>query len=287
MEILIKTMELLRYKYHFGGYIHAKAIPGASPYLVERLGKLVDRMSANIELPTDEGLKILAPQKDMSKPLKIMEIVKKSRNKNFVPAGQSTQMIIGASQETDLDIMNKSSSLYSRFNLKRVFYSAYIPVNQDKMLPSLNIPPLKRENRLYQMDWLLRYYNFKVNDILDINNPNLNLLVDPKASWALNHLEEFPKEINKASYTELLKVPGIGVTSAKRIIKSRRYYRLDFLDLKKMGVVLKRAKYFITCNHKFALNSSFLNKNFIEANLSLLDKGENKDKTYQLELFHE
>ena len=287
MELLIKTMELLRYKYHFGGYIHVKAIPGASEYNLQRLGKLVDRMSANIELPTESGLKLLAPDKNSDKVEKIMNYVKNKKSQNFVPAGQSTQMIIGASKESDLDIMQKSENMYHNYNLKRVFYSAYIPVNQDKNLPSLLTPPLKRENRLYQMDWLLRYYGFKVSDILDENNPNLNILVDPKASWALKHLEEFPKEINKCTYKELLQVPGIGVTSAKRIMKSRKFFNLDFADLKKMGVVLKRAKYFITCNGRFSLNKDFLNSHFIEANLVLEDKNPNQEKSHQLELFHE
>nr|MDE5539697.1 putative DNA modification/repair radical SAM protein [Bacilli bacterium] len=248
MNLMIEAISLLRTKYHFGGYIHAKAIPGASPYLIQKLGSLVDRMSANIELPTENGLKLLAPNKDSSNVTKIMKYVKDNRQNNFVPAGQSTQMVIGATPETDLDIMQKSSSLYKEFNLKRVFYSAYIPVNKDKALPALKLPPLTRENRLYQADWLLRYYNFKVEDILDEKNPNFNLLIDPKATWALRHLEEFPKEINTCSYNDLLKIPGIGVTCAKRIIKFRKLFTINFNDLKKMGIVLKRAKYFITCN---------------------------------------
>ncbi len=287
MEQIIKTVELLRYKYHFGGYIHAKAIPGANMYLLKKLGSLVDRMSANVELPTEDGLKLLAPDKSSDKVSKIMQYVKNSQNKNFVPAGQSTQMIIGASRETDLDIMQKAEDMYQNYKLKRVFYSAYIPVNQDKCLPSLITPPLKRENRLYETDWLLRYYGFKVSDLLDDDNPNLNILVDPKASWALKHLDEFPKEINKASYQDLLRVPGIGVKSAKRIIKSRQYFRLEFKDLKRMGVVLKRSKYFITCNGKFDLNKEFLKKEFIEANLVLGEKANSSSNIYQLELFHE
>ena len=285
MELIIKTIELLRYKYHFGGYIHAKAIPGASEYLLKKLGKLVDRLSANIELPTDNGLKMLAPNKNSQNVTKIMQYVKDNRSRNFVSAGQSTQMIIGATKETDLDIMNKSSNMYQKYSLKRVFYSAYIPVNQDKMLPSLSIPPLKRENRLYQADWLLRYYNFKVSDLLDYNNPNFNILVDPKASWALRNMQEFPKEINTSSYNDLLKIPGIGITSAKRIIASRKHFKLTFKDLKKMGVVLKRAGYFITCNGEFYLNRELLTKNFIEANLVLEDKVKNNPYREQLRLF--
>lgn len=285
MNLMIEAIHLLRTKYHFGGYIHAKAIPGASPYLIQKLGSLVDRMSANIELPTENGLKLLAPNKDSKEITKIMKYVKDNRQNNFVPAGQSTQMVIGATKESDLDIMQKSSSLYHIFNLKRVFYSAYIPVNSDHYLPSLKLPPLTRENRLYQADWLLRYYNFKVEDILDENNPNFNLLIDPKAAWALRHLEEFPKEINTCSYDELLKIPGIGVTSAKRIIKSRKVFNINFTDLKKMGIVLKRAKYFITCNNKFFINESFIKREFIEKNLVLEEKSKQDNSAQQLSLF--
>ncbi len=285
MELLIKTVELLRNKYHFGGYIHAKAIPGVSEILLKKLGSLVDRLSANVELPTSSSLKLLAPNKEINKVEKIMDYVKENRNKSFVPAGQSTQMIIGATQETDLDIMQKSANLYEKYNLKRVFYSAYIPVNQDALLPSLKMPPLKRENRLYQADWLLRYYHFKVTDILDAQNPNFNIMVDPKASWALKHLEEFPKEINSCSYYDLLKIPGIGVTSAKRIIASRKYFKLSFADLKKMGVVLKRAGYFITCNHEFLIKKEFLQKKFIEANLVLEEERPSYHNIEQLSLF--
>jgi len=285
MELMIKTISMLRNKYHFGGYIHAKAIPGASEQLLKKLGKLVDRLSANVELPTEKSLKLLAPNKDENKINKIMNYVKENQSYNFVPAGQSTQMIIGATDETDLDIMRKSEGLYEKYNLKRVFYSAYIHVNDDKLLPSLSIPPLKRENRLYQADWLIRYYGFKVFDILDKDNPNFNILFDPKADWALRHLDEFPKEINTCSYNDLLKIPGIGITSAKRIIKSRRYFVITFKDLKKMGVVLKRAKYFITCNNKYFINSEWFKKDFIESNLVLENKSKEEINERQLELF--
>ena len=285
MELMIKTITLLRQKYHFGGYIHAKAIPGASEILLKKLGSLVDRLSANIELPTENGLKLLAPNKETNKVDKIMGYIKENRNNNFVPAGQSTQMIIGATNETDLDIMNKSENLYNRFNLKRVFYSAYVPVNTDKLLPALATPPLKRENRLYQADWLLRYYGFKTKDILNEENPNFNLLVDPKANWAINHLEEFPKEVNSCSYHELLKIPGIGVKSAKEIIKSRKYFQLTFKDLKKMGVVLKRAQYFITCGGKYNLNKEFFKKDFILSNLVIEEATTPMSNKQQLSLF--
>ena len=244
MEKMIETISLLRKKYHFNGYIHAKAIPGASEYLIQKLGLLVDRLSANIELPTENGLTLLAPDKNASKVTDIMRFVKKKKSKIFTPAGQSTQMIIGATNETDLDIMSKSNNLYQNYQLKRVFYSAYIAVNKDKNLPSIKMPPLKRENRLYQADWLLRYYNFKVEDLLEKENPNFNILLDPKADWALKHLKEFPKEINQASYYDLVKIPGIGPTSAKKIISSRRFFTIHFNDLKKNGNIFKKSQIF-------------------------------------------
>ena len=285
MNLMIETIHLLRNKYHFGGYIHAKAIPGASEYLLKKLGSLVDRLSANIELPTENGLKLLAPNKDSTKVDKIMKYVKNNQSRQYVPAGQSTQMIIGATKDRDLDILNKSENLYNTFHLKRVFYSAYVPVNKDSLLPALDKPPLVRENRLYQADWLLRYYNFKVKDILSEDNPNFNLLIDPKADWALRHLSEFPKEINTSSYYDLLKIPGIGITSAKRIISSRKCFEITFKDLHKMGVVLKRAKYFITCQGKYYIDSSYLNKTFIERNLVLENRIANTPKSIQLSLF--
>lgn len=287
MEKLIETIYLLRKKYHFYGYIHVKSIPGASEYLIKKLGSLADRMSANIELATSSSLQLLAPNKSQDKVENIMALIKENKSSAFVPAGQSTQMIIGATKENDYQIMTKSSSLYQTYHLKRVFYSAYIAVNKDKMLPSLKMPPLKREHRLYQADWLLRFYNFQVDDLLDQENQNFSLLVDPKANWALNHLEEFPKEINQVSYNDLLKIPGIGPKSAKRIIKSRKYYKLTITDLQKMGVVIKRAKYFILCNGKYFLNQNYLKRNFIEANLILEDHSPLKETAKQLSLFDE
>ena len=285
MELLIKTIRLLRMKYHFHGYIHSKAIPGASTHLLKELGNLVDRLSANIELPTESGLKLLAPNKEENKVTKIMSYVKENHNRSYVPAGQSTQVIIGATKETDLDIMAKSEALYKNYDLKRVFYSAYIPVNKDKLLPMLKTPPLVRENRLYQADWLLRFYGFRVKDLLDEDNPNFNILMDPKANWALRHLNEFPKEINTVSYYDLLKVPGIGIKSAKRIIACRKNFKITFNDLKKMGVVIKRAKYFITCNGKYFINSDLFKKSFIEANLILEDNPKVENNKEQLSLF--
>ena len=266
MERLIETIYLLRYKYKFNGYIHAKAIPGASPYLIKKLGSLVDRLSTNIELPTDTSLKMLAPDKKTKDINNSMITIRNNISKTFAPAGSSTQMIIGATKDSDKNILEKSANMYKYFHLKRVFYSAYIPVNQDKMLPSISIPPLKRENRLYQADWLLRFYKFRVDELFD-NNNNFNYLVDPKTDWALRHLEEFPKEINKVSFNELIRIPGIGITSAKKIVSARKVFKIEFKDLKNMGVSLKRAKYFITCNNKYFNNLSYLNKEFITINL--------------------
>lgn len=286
MELIINAISLLRNKYHFNGYIHAKTIPGCSETLIKKLGLLVDRMSINKELPTDSSLKLLAPIKEKNKIYSAMNYINKNRNSHFTPAGQSTQMVIGASNESDLDIMNTSEFMYNNFKLKRVFYSAYIPVNKDKDLPSLIVPPLKRENRLYQADWLLRYYNFKVKDILDIKNPNFNLMLDPKADWALRHIDEFPKEINKCSYYDLLKIPGIGVTTAKRIVSSRKHFKLTFKDLKNMNVVLKRAKYFITCDGKYFIDTKLFKKEFIKNNLVLEDNHDNRN-ILQISMFNE
>lgn len=266
MERLIETIYLLRHKYKFNGYIHAKAIPGASPYIIKKLGSLVDRLSTNIELPTDTSLKILAPDKKTKDINDSMLTIRNNISKTFAPAGSSTQMIIGATKDSDKDILEKSANMYKYFHLKRVFYSAYIPVNQDKLLPSISIPPLKRENRLYQADWLLRFYKFRVDELFD-NNNNFNYLVDPKTDWALRHLEEFPKEINKVSFNELIRIPGIGITSAKKIVCARKVFKIEFKDLKNMGVSLKRAKYFITCNNKYFNNLSYLNKELITINL--------------------
>lgn len=287
MEKMIETITLLRKKYHFNGYIHAKAIPGASEYLIKKLGLLVDRLSANVELPSESGLKLLAPDKKSDKISNIMKLVKENHSRVFTPAGQTTQMIIGASKETDQEILKKSETLYDSFKLKRVFYSAYIPVNKDSLLPSISLPPLKREHRLYQADWLLRYYNYKVDQILDESHPNFNVLLDPKADYALRHLREFPKEINKASYYELLKVPGIGPTSAKKIISSRRYFTIEWQDLQKMGISLKRAKYFLLCNGKYFTNQKIMNKEFIECNLILEEKEPTKSIGTQLSLWGE
>ena len=286
-NLLIEAITDLRRKYKFNGYIHVKAIPGTSEILLKKLGALVDRMSANIELPTQNGLKLLAPNKDENKVTKIMSYVKKNHSKAYVPAGQSTQMIIGATKETDLDILNKSDKMYKVYNLKRVFYSAYVPVNKDNLLPTLASPPLKRENRLYQVDWLLRFYKFKINDLVDEKNPNLNLLLDPKITWALRNLEKFPKEINTCSFDELLQIPGVGVKGAKKIYSSRKYFKITFKDLKNMNIVLKRAKYFILCNGKYYTSEAMFKKEIIEKCLMLEDLKEKRKNIKQLCLFND
>lgn len=262
MELIYAALLKLRTEYHFQGYIHVKAIPGADPQIIQKVGFLADRMSVNLELPTAESLKKLAPHKNRKNILTPMRQVQNgiAENKNelvayrnaprFVPAGQSTQMIIGATPESDFQILNVAEALYQKFNLKRVFYSAFIHVNEDSSLPAKREegPPLLREHRLYQADWLLRYYGFQAKELLSERKPNFNVLLDPKCNWALEHLEVFPVEVNTADYYTLMRVPGIGYKSAQRIVRARRMGRLDFSDLKKFGVVLKRAMYFLTCS---------------------------------------
>jgi len=279
MELLYRTVYLLRNKYGFQGYIHLKAIPGADQLLIERAGYLVDRMSVNLELPTAEGLRELAPNKHRKNILAPMRQIQTgiTQNKNeitlykhaphFVSGGQSTQMIIGATPENDYQIMSVAQALYQKFELKRVFYSAFVNVTGDKALPALaQGPPLLREHRLYQADWLLRFYGFDAQELLSENNPYFNVLLDPKADWALRHLEYFPVEINKAPYHMILRVPGIGVKSAGRIVAARREANLNFDNLKKMGVVLKRALYFITCGGRMMYPIHF-SEDYIARNL--------------------
>ena len=264
-ERMIETLRILREEYRFAGYIHAKAIPGADPALIERLGLLADRMSVNIELPSQGSLAALAPDKTKASILGPMgyirgriressaDLVRYRGAPAFVPAGQSTQMIVGASQESDLQILNLSEGLYRRYALKRVFYSAYIPVVSSALLPAPGTqPPLLREHRLYQADGLLRFYGFTAGELLDSEHPSFNPFIDPKCNWALNHMERFPVEINRAPLESLLRVPGIGVTGARRILTARRAGSLDFCDLKKLGVSLKRARYFVTCRGRAA-----------------------------------
>lgn len=310
MSLICQTLYRLRYEYRFNGYIHVKAIPGCDPSLVEQAGYLADRMSVNLELPTAEGLKTLAPAKTRAKILTPMRQVQRGiamqnqryletsgtrckrtsflqmplegmadsishpgRNvwrpdqspeaRNFVPAGQSTQMIVGATPESDYQMIQVAEALYQQYDLKRVFYSAFVRVNEDSLLPVLpGGPPLLREHRLYQADWLMRFYGFQAQELLSEERPNFNIFLDPKCDWALRHLEQFPVEINRADYATLLRVPGLGVKSARRILAARRTAPLDFPDLKKLGVVLKRAMYFITCSgrvmYPFKLEENYI-----------------------------
>ena len=302
MELLYTVLYKLRHEHNFQGYIHVKAIPGADSRLIQMTGYLADRMSVNIELPTAESLRLLSPHKTRKNILAPMRFVQQMSAENqyeiqtyrhvpkFVPAGQSTQMIIGATPESDYQILHVAESLYKKFDLKRVFYSAFIPVNEDKNLPSVKEqrPPLLREHRLYQADWLLRYYHFEAGELLDEENPNFNAYLDPKCFWALRHLEEFPIEINYAAYDMLLRVPGIGYKSASRIVKARRMGMLDFEDLKKMGVVLKRALYFITCKGKMMypirMDEDYITRNLLNTK-EKLPEGADGMSFRQLSLF--
>ena len=358
MEQMYQALWKLRREYRFAGYIHVKAIPGADPRLIEAVGMLTDRMSVNLELPTGDGLRSLAPHKTRKTILTPMRQIQngirqdreipllqehtagfleegkarasvtgagiqkaageqqdellswKKENaqplwsqrkpaarmhvseigRRFVPAGQSTQMIIGATPENDYQVLSVAEALYHRYELKRVFYSAYIPINEDPLLPALpGGPPLLREHRLYQADWLLRYYGFQASELLDESRPNFNVLLVPKCDWALRHMEQFPVEINRAPYELLVRVPGIGVRSAGRIVQARRSARLEFADLKKIGVVLKRAVYFITCSGKMEYSGK-LTEDAITSCLTWGDRKANweishQDSFRQLSLF--
>ena len=288
MELLLETVRKLREEVNFNGYIHLKAIPGADKVLIERAGEYVDRMSVNIELPSTKGLQLLAPQKkreEIIKPMGIItsritqNIVEKKKFKTaprFVPAGQSTQLIVGATNDNDINILTLSEALYNQFKLKRVYYSAYVPVATHPNLPSISRPPLLREHRLYQADWLLRFYGFKAKELLSLSNPNFDEKLDPKCDWAIRNMDLFPVEINRAEYKMLLRVPGVGVKSAKRIIAARRFTPLDYDDLKKMGIVLKRARHFITCRGKY-YGERRLNTDTIRNNI-ILNSNNNKKK---------
>lgn len=310
MEDIYRTVYLLRNIHGFQGYIHVKAIPGAPPELIEATGYLADRMSVNLELPTGDGLRALAPNKNrqtLLKPMRQIQLLHNAvneryaipsgqqeygdryrrelcseresqgiylpemrqhhRRKTFAPAGQSTQMIIGATPESDYQIMKVSEGLYKQFQIKRVFYSAFCNVTEDTTLPMpISGPPLLREHRLYQADFLMRFYHFQVDELLSESQPNFNVFLDPKCDWAMRHLDQFPVEIMKADYQTLLRVPGIGVNSARRIVRARRTAVLEYPDLKKMGVVLKRAIYFITCNGRLMYPMQ-LSEEYILSNL--------------------
>lgn len=261
MERMVRVIKNLRTVQRFNGYIHMKSIPGASQELISEAGLYADRMSVNLEIPTEVNLKLLAPEKDHRSVYKPMRYIQQGMQQSiedrrkfrsaprFVPAGQSTQMIVGATNERDKDILRVSSILYQQTEMRRVYYSGFIPVNSyDTRLPALKQAPLVRENRLYQADWLMRFYQYRADEIVDDAYPDLDLEIDPKLAWALRHPEMFPVDINKADYVMILRVPGIGVKSAQYIVTSRRHGRLNASHLKKIGVVMKKAQYFITCN---------------------------------------
>lgn len=296
MERLVRIAKDLRTIHRFNGYIHLKSIPGASRELVNEAGLYADRMSVNIEIPNEDSLRFLAPEKNFQsvyQPMKfIQQGVLESREERkkfrhaprFVPAGQSTQMIVGATNDTDRDILRLSSSLYTRPSMRRVYYSGYIPVNTyDSRLPVPKQPPLVRENRLYQADWLLRFYHFNVEEIVDEQTPNLDLSIDPKLAWALRHPEAFPVDINRDDYERILRVPGIGTKSATLIVNSRRFGRVTSYHLKKMGVVLKKAQYFITCGELDVRGINELHPNTVRNLLLPAPKNKKKDDG-QLEL---
>ena len=294
MELMIAVAKKLRLEEKFNGYIHMKVIPGASRELIHEIGLYVDRVSVNIEFAEDSALKLLAPDKKPTDISTSMGLIRKNLIENiedkkifkstpsFIPAGQTTQMIIGASGESDYTILNRSENLYKNFDLKRVYYSGYVPVNKSGILVNMNeTVPMIREHRLYQADWLLRFYDFKANEILNEKNPFIDPHLDPKTNWAIQNWNFFPIEINKASYKELLRVPGIGVTSAKRIVMSRKYSTIRYEHLKKLGIVIKRAKYFITVNGEFL---GFKKENPELLRNTLMEK--EKMVTEQLRLFN-
>ena len=295
MEQILKVVKTLREKESFNGYIHTKTIPGTDDKLVDEVGRYVDRMSINIELPSENGLKLLAPKKtkkDILQPMRFINnnIIQTREEKkifkfkpNFVPAGQTTQMIVGATDDSDLKILHLSENLYETLNLKRVYYSAFIPVSTNPKLPIIKSPPLVRENRIYQADWLLRFYNFKAHELLDENKPNFDLELDPKCDWALRNMGQFPIEINRADYRTLLRIPGVGVKSARRIISARQFTKLDFYDLKKMGIVLKRAQHFITCDGRY-YGSKTTNPDILK--LEIINPDKKKD-IRQISMFDE
>lgn len=296
MERMVRAVKNLRVDHKFNGYIHMKSIPGASETLIQEAGRYADRLSVNIEIPTEKNLKMLAPEKDHKSVFQPMSVIQQGvltsaeeRRKfrsapRFAPAGQSTQMIVGATDESDKDILRTSSALYTQPTMKRVYYSGFIPVNSyDTRLPAIKQPPLVRENRLYQADWLLRFYEFKVDEIVDDRFPDLDLEIDPKLAWALRHPEEFPIDINKADYAMILRVPGIGVKSAKLIVSSRRFGKITASTLKKMGVVMKKAQYFITCNELAMMTVHETSPEYVRLKLTE-KKPKKKDNPNQLSL---
>ncbi len=286
MERLVRVAQDLRTVHRFNGYIHLKSIPGASQELVNRAGLYADRMSVNIEIPNEQSLKYLAPEKNFRSVYEPMGYIRQGVLENkedrrrmrhaprFVPAGQSTQMIVGASPDHDRDILKLSAALYSTPTMRRVYYSGYVPVNSyDPRLPALKQPPLVRENRLYQADWLMRFYQFSADEIADDSHPDLELEIDPKLSWALRHPEQFPVDVNKADYEMILRIPGVGVKSATLIVNARRFRRLNSDHLKKIGVVMKRARYFITCGELPRQCVSDVSPEYVRRQLVALPRG--------------
>lgn len=295
MERMVRVIKELRTVHKYNGYIHMKSIPGASKELVTQAGLYADRLSVNIEIPTEKNLKFLAPEKDHKSVFAPMKYIqngvleyKEEKKKykstpKFTPAGQSTQMIIGATNETDQDILKVSSLLYMQSSMRRVYYSGFIPVNpHDNRLPVLQQAPLVRENRLYQADWLMRFYHFTADEIIDDTNPNLDLEVDPKLSWALRHPEMFPVDVNTAEYRQIVRVPGIGIKSAKLIIASRKFGKLDRYQLKKIGVIIKRAQYFITCRDSSGTTINEIKPEFVKK--ILVNKKHTSQNTNQISL---
>ncbi len=298
MEQMIKTLRLLREEYRFNGYIHAKAIPGSSPELIEQLGLLADRLSVNIELPSEAGLRSLAPDKTKGAILAPMrqitqrnlqareELMKYRHAPRFAPAGQSTQLIVGATADSDLHILRLTQGLYDRYRLKRVFYSAYVPVVEHALLPARDVkPPLLREHRLYQADWLLRFYGFRAEELFGPQQENFDLRLDPKCGWAITHPEFFPVEVNTADYEMLLRVPGIGVTSARRILRARRSGALRMEELKKLGVVMKRAQYFLTASGRMTQGLRFSRESLLSGLIAAENASLPQAEGVQLSLF--
>ncbi|MGC8928335.1 MAG: putative DNA modification/repair radical SAM protein [Myxococcota bacterium] len=279
MELMLRTISILRDEHKFSGYIHTKILPGTDEILIEKIGRLADRISVNIELPSEDSLKFLAPDKDREKILRpmitISELIKKYRYDNkkfdstlrFSPSGHSTQIIVGATEDTDYRMLLLSEYLYKRLSLSRVYYSAYVPVNEDSRLPRYNEPPLRREHRLYQADWLIRDYGFEIGELLSEGEPNLSLMLDPKTEWALKNLNRFPIDINKADYEELIRIPGIGIRTARRILNLRRYHSLNETDLKRLKVPMKRSSHFILINGRYIgqkFDSDFIKSHLIK-----------------------
>jgi len=298
MERMVSVAKKLRTEHRYNGYIHLKAIPGASQQLISDAGRWADRLSVNIEIPTENNLKILAPDKNFKSILEPMKMIstgileskeerKSHRNAPlFSPSGQSTQLIIGATNDTDHTILKLSSALYTRRDLKRVYYSGYIPINNyDSRLPTVSTPPLRREHRLYQADWLMRFYGFRSNEIVSVENPNLDLELDPKVTWALRNPQLFPVDINTADPLMLLRIPGIGTKSVQLILMARKHNRLNSSHLKKMGVVMKRAQFFITCNELRSQNIQDLKPEIVRQ-LLLDKKSLGSDASVQLKLFY-